>query len=136
MKVAYFDASAIVKLAHLERESQALLDYLGEAVEASTSVISDVEVLRALRRLQTPKADVGEAMRGFYVLNLDPDIRQEAARIGSDSLRSLDAIHLATALSLRDDDLDFVTYDDRLAIAAREYGLRVVQPGRPAGSEK
>jgi predicted nucleic acid-binding protein len=44
-------------------------------------------------------------------------------------IRSLDAVHLATALSIGV-DLDFVTYDDRQAVAAREAGLRVVQPGR------
>ena len=45
-------------------------------------------------------------------------------------VRSLDAIHLATALAIGDDQLEFVTYDDRQADAARAAGLKVVQPGR------
>jgi predicted nucleic acid-binding protein len=45
-------------------------------------------------------------------------------------VRALDAIHLATALAIDDDELEFITYDDRLADAARAEGLTVVQPGR------
>ena len=52
------------------------------------------------------------------------------SRIGRDSLRSLDAIHIATALAVGDRDLQFVTYDERQADAARQAGLKVVQPGR------
>lgn len=57
-------------------------------------------------------------------------MRDEAARLGSPQVRALDAIHLATALAIGDDDLEFITYDDRLADAARAEGLTVVQPGR------
>ena len=59
--------------------------------------------------------------------------RHQAPRRPLDSgsrFRSLDAIHLATALSLGDLDFELATYDDRLAVAARAHGLRVVQPGR------
>jgi predicted nucleic acid-binding protein len=130
VKVAYFDSSAIVKLVHLEPESQALIDYLDDAeVEASTSVIAEIEVLRALRRLRAAGSEAGEAMRGFFLLNLDTEVREDAAQLGAASLRSLDAIHLATALAI-DDEIEFITYDERLATAAREHRLRVVQPGR------
>ncbi len=128
MRRAYFDASALVKLSHVEPYSQALIDYLEQdRVEASTSIIADVEVRRALRRAG---AAGDQAVRGFYLVALDEDIRADAARLGSPSVRSLDAIHLATALAIADDQLEFVTYDDRQAGAAREAGLRVVQPGR------
>ena len=128
MRRAYFDASALVKLSHAEPYSEALLDYLdaGE-VQASTSIIAEVEVSRALRRAG---AAADQAVTGFYLVALDEDIRAEAARLGSPSVRALDAIHLATALAIADNQLDFVTYDDRQAAAARETGLRVVQPGR------
>ena len=128
MKRAYFDASAIVKLAHAEPYSEALIDYLdaGE-IAASTSIIADVEVRRALRR---GGAASDQAVMGFYLVALDEEIRAEAARLGSPLVRALDAIHLATALAIADDQLEFVTYDDRQADAARECGLRVVQPGR------
>ncbi len=130
MKVAYFDSSAIVKLVHLEPESQALIDYLcDDVVEASTSVIAEIEVLRALRRLRAAGSEATEALRGFFLLNLDPEIREDAGQMGSPTLRSLDAIHLATALAI-DGEVEFITYDERLATAAREHRLTVVQPGR------
>lgn len=128
MRRSYFDSSAIVKLTHLERESQALIDYLDESdIEASVSVVAEVEVRRALQRVRD---DPKDAVRGFYLLNLDADILHHAADLGSPALRTLDAIHLATALAIGDPKLEFVTYDDRLAAAACECGLKVVQPGR------
>jgi predicted nucleic acid-binding protein len=126
---AYFDSSAIVKLGQLEPESQALIDYLDERrPSAFTSVVADVEVRRALDRWRALGAEATEHMRGFFQLDLSRDVRDLAAKVAPE-LRSLDAVHLATALSL-DVDLDFVTYDDRQAAAARTAGLRVVQPGR------
>lgn len=68
-------------------------------------------------------------MSGFYLIALDEEIRRIAAGIGG-SLRSLDAIHIASALAIGDRDVQFVTYDDRQANAARDCGLTVVQPGR------
>ncbi len=128
MRQAYFDSSAIVKLSHAEAHSTALVEYLdGGEVEASTSVVAEVEVMRALRRAG---AAADQAVMGFYLLALDADVREEAARLGSSQVRALDAIHLATALAIGDDDLEFITYDDRQADAAREEGLTVVQPGR------
>lgn len=128
MTRSYFDSSAIVKLTHLERESQSLIDYLdNNDIEATASVVSEVEVIRALRRV---RADPKDAVRGFYLVNLDPDILREAQSLGSPMLRTLDAIHLATALAIGDPKLAFVTYDDRQAEAARAAGLKVVQPGR------
>ena len=128
MRAAYFDASAIVKLSYAEAESQALIDYLSDDdLEASTSAIADVEVQRALSRL--PLTDGEDPVRGFYLIELTPSVRDLAREVGAPHLRALDAIHLATALSIRE-DLDFVTYDVRLAAAARAEGLRVVQPGK------
>ena len=129
MKKAYFDASAIIKLGNPERESQSLIDYLSEQqLWAVTSVIADVEVRQTLHRLKSLGADTEEHVRGFFLIEVSKDIRDRAVMLGA-KLRALDAIHLATAMAL-DDDVDVVTYDDRLAAAAREQGLRVVQPGR------
>lgn len=127
MRLAYFDSSAIVKLSHAEPHSTALVAYLDSGeIEASTSVVAEVEVMRALRRAG---AAADQAVKGFYLLALDAEVRDEAARLGSLQVRALDAIHLATALAIGDDDLEFITYDDRQAAAARELGLTVVQPG-------
>lgn len=128
MRRAYFDTSAAVKLSHAEPHSEALIDYLDEGpVEVSTSIIADIEVARALRRAG---AVDDQAVTGFYLLALDADICREAARLGSTALRSIDAIHIATALAIGDRQLEFITYDDRQADAARAAGLKVVQPGR------
>ena len=131
MKKSYFDSSAIVKLGHVEAESQALIDYISdEPIWAGTSVLADVEVRQALQRLRNSGADVEEHVQGFFLIELTKDVRDTAVARGG-SLRAMDAIHLASALSIPD-DIDFVTYDDRLAEAARGQGLRVVQPGRTA----
>ena len=125
---AYFDSSAILKFSKEETESLALIDFLADTpVEASTSVLAEIEVLRNLRRY---RLDDGHAVTGFYLLALDEDVRQRSAEVAAFTLRSLDAIHIATALSIGDRDLQFVTYDDRQAEAARQAGLKVVQPGR------
>jgi uncharacterized protein len=125
---AYFDTSAITKLSHIEACSYSLIDYLEQDdIEVSTSVLAEIEVARALRRV---KVDASDAVNGFYLLALDENVRREAACIGSSSLRSLDAIHLATAISIGDRNIEFVTYDDRQADAARQAGLKVIQPGR------
>ena len=128
MRRAYFDTSAIVKLSHVEPYSQSVIDYLEQgAVNVSTSVVAEIEVSRALRRAG---AETDQAVTGFFLVALDEEVRREAARVGAPALRSLDAIHLATALAIGDRDLEFVTYDDRQAEAARAAGLKVIQPGR------
>ena len=128
---AYFDASAITKLTLAERESLALIDYLTEHdVHVASSVIAEVEVTRTLQRLGVDKGDQGVALRKIYLLSVDSDVRREAMRIRPQHLRSLDAIHVATAVSMADEHLEFVTYDDRQVEAARAAGLKVVQPGR------
>ena len=117
-----------MKLSHEERESQALIEYLDDAsVEVSTSVLAEVEVVRNLRKWHI---DTSDAMSGFYLIALEEDTRRRAIDLGPSGLKALDAIHLATALSIADRDLQFVTYDDRQADAARHAGLKVVQPGR------
>jgi len=125
---AYFDSSAIMKLTGAEAESAALIDYLRDTpVEVSTSVLAQVEVLRNLRK-QPVESD--EAMNGFYLLAFDEEVRRQAVIVGGETLRSLDAIHIATALAIGNRDLHFVTYDIRQAEAARQAGLKVIQPGR------
>jgi predicted nucleic acid-binding protein len=62
------------------------------------------------------------------VIDLDRAIAGVAATVGQPGLRTLDAIHLATAISLLPDLDAFVTYDDRLAQAARTIGLPVLRP--------
>jgi uncharacterized protein len=77
------------------------------------------------RLLQT----VQQVLEAVYLLEITPAILEAAAMVGSPLLRTLDAIHLATALSVDDPELAVIVYDERLAEAARAAHLRVVQPG-------
>ena len=135
MRYAYLDSSAIVKLVAREAETAALEHDLADRDGLLTSGLSLAEVTRAVGRVKRPKllqrvADVFDAL---VLVDVTRPILMDAATIPPAELRSLDAIHLATARSLHGDDgndLDFITYDDRLAKAARAADLTVRQPGR------
>ena len=132
MKACYLDASALVKLATPEAETDALRTVL-EAYDARvTNRLATVEVTRALLRRGVASAGlveaVAEAFTGLAIMELDPATADSAGRIGPSTLRSLDAIHLASALALGAELGSMVTYDSRLADAARASGLAVVAP--------
>jgi predicted nucleic acid-binding protein len=126
---AYLDASALVKLAVTELETAALRKYLRRHPQRFTNRVALVEVTRAVRRLpMSREAPVRAAFDGVTVIDLDPSIALRAALVEPLALRSLDAIHLASALELGDELDAFVTYDARQATAAREVGLSVASP--------
>lgn len=126
----YADASALVKLVIREPESEALRDYLLIRADPATSRLALVEVSRVVMRIkETVDDDALAAVWDRTVLvELDASLADAASRIGPRTLRSLDAIHLASALTLADDLEAFVTYDARQADAARALGLEVVAP--------
>jgi predicted nucleic acid-binding protein len=117
-----------VKLAVEEVESEALLAALEGRGPYVTSVVGEIETVRACRRVNVPAAQVEELQEGLVILAVDDDVRRLAGAITPPTLRTLDAIHLATALALHDDVDGFVTYDARLARAAGEAGLAVFTP--------
>jgi len=129
-EVAYVDSSAIVKRVIDETESTALEAWLdAETPRVVTSRVAWIEVLRAAR-VAVGSDGVEPARRALAahdILELTPLVADEAARLASDQIRSLDAVHLASALVCAADLL--ITYDRRLAQAARELGLRVEHPG-------
>jgi predicted nucleic acid-binding protein len=129
MPATFLDASAIVKLVLHEPESQALIDFLDGQTSVEASELSMAEVGRAVRRVD-PGYDEAEVIEALVLHRVTPDVLRRAARLPPAGLRTLDAIHLATALSNGDGDACVVTYDERMAAAARGHGLRVVQPGR------
>jgi len=132
----YVDSSALLKRSVAEAESEALEEALGRHVGDRDLLVSSslalVEVSRALRnRVGAENADVvpgaiEDALSGIAERAIGTDVVALARRIGPDVLRSLDAIHLATAL-LVDADI-MITYDGRLAFAARHNALEVVAP--------
>jgi len=127
--VLYLDSSAIVKLVAREPETPELV----EAVRADPAVVSSAlawtEVIRAVRRARGRVARARDVLEGIALVPIDDGILRGAADLAPVALRTLDAIHVATALSLRGDLASLVTYDDRLAAAATAAGIRGVAPG-------
>jgi predicted nucleic acid-binding protein len=127
--VAYVDASALAKLLIVEADSTAMERWYVEIERAVTSRVAVVETQRAVARRAIPLRNdlVDRTLASVEIVELDQSIAGRAATIGPAELRTLDAIHLATALEIGPIDA-FVTYDDRLAEAARGIGLPVVRP--------
>lgn len=127
-ELLYVDASAFVKLVLAEPETPALVAALAGAGRLVSSEIFEVEVLRATRRgggdVNVARAQL-EAVR---LLPLDDSIRLRAGELTPATVRSLDAIHVASALSLGERLDGLYTYDERMAAAAREAGLDVRAP--------
>ncbi len=132
----YLDSSAAVKLVHAEAESQALRDWLDERADAGwvSSVLMEIESYRALGR-HAPAAltRLPDLLDLIDLVGLAPDIRTRAQAVRPVTVRSLDAVHLATALHIRERLTAFVAYDNRLADAARAVGLPVEVPTSAAG---
>ncbi len=127
----YLDSSAFVKLVLLEPETVPLRGFLAEhrssqlvsstllTIEARRSVVRDGEIFLASADAQ---------LKAVRQLAMDHSIVESASRLPGAGLRSLDAIHLATALLLRAELGAFVTYDKRLAAAAQQHALPVIAP--------
>ena len=131
----YLDSSAIVKLIRVERESAALRDWLNARTEPPvTSVLAEVEVSRALRRsAPVHLAAMPGVLARISRVEMDASVRATAGAYVTDALRSLDAIHLASAEMLIAGGRSvsaFVTYDKRQAAAVEAVGIRVEAPGR------
>src|SRR5205814_62312 len=127
-RLIYLDASALVKLAVAEPESEALLTALDGRGPYLTSVFGEIETVRACRRAGVPAGQIEEVQNGLVLVALDEEVRRLAGAAAPPALRTLDAVHLATALSLGEDLDGFVTYDGRLADAAGAAGLPVLAP--------
>jgi predicted nucleic acid-binding protein len=131
--VIYLDSSALLKLLHEEPESAALADWLSARADMPvvSSELAKVEVLRACRRVNAET--LPEARNLLTKLDLVPltsVVIDDAADVGEVLLRSLDAIHLASAMSLRADLSTFIAYDHRLGDAASAVDLQLHAPGR------
>jgi uncharacterized protein len=129
--VIALDSSALVKLVLDEPESAALETWLSSPAPLSVTAsdLVRVEVVRAVTRAApagVPRART--LLAGLDLVPITPDLLEVAADLGPPSLRSLDALHLATALSLGSALDAFVVYDERLAQAATDAGLPVVAP--------
>ena len=126
-----FDSSALTKLVVREPETAPLRAWLAVRDEAawSASSLTRVEVVRAVARAQAAAVPTARRLlAGMDLVPITRDLLETAADLRPPSLRSLDALHLATALSLGSALDSLVVYDERLARAATEAGLPVVAP--------
>jgi predicted nucleic acid-binding protein len=125
----YLDASALIKLAVDEPESDALRVFLRRRRPLVASALVRTEVARAMIAAGEAAVRRGrDVLTRLELIRINDRVLNDAGRLQPLELRSLDAIHLATAALLGDELSAFVTYDDRMAEAARSRGWRVVQP--------
>ncbi len=138
MALFYLDTSALVKLVREEQESSALSLFV-EGADIVSSELVLAELPRAIRRavaddpelsLDTLIEQAGDVLDALATLPIDQAILAGAGGLPEPALRTLDAIHVAAALTLSPVDA-FVTYDERQSAAARLAGLRTVTPSEP-----
>ncbi|HEV2975044.1 MAG TPA: type II toxin-antitoxin system VapC family toxin [Solirubrobacteraceae bacterium] len=128
-RVTYVDSSALVKLAVHEPESLALRRYLKRRRPLVCSALARTEVARALLSLGERAVRRGEeVLARIDLVRVNDRVLNAAGQMSPSELRSLDAIHLATAQLFGVELWGVVTYDNRMAAAAKELGWRVAQP--------
>ena len=127
----YLDTSAAAKLVVAEPESAALRHYVTRRGRTLfTSDLTRTELVRAVRRVDPTLAVAArDVLDAVTITTMSTDTFERAALLEPVTMRSLDALHLAAALALGDDLGAVITYDDRLAEAARAAGLHTVAPG-------
>jgi predicted nucleic acid-binding protein len=134
----YMDTSALTKLLITEPETDELRVWLRTHIDqgesAATSTLGRVELMRTVARY----GEAGQSERARYLLDgldvlpLTEAVMTLAESIGPETLRSLDAIHLAAAAHFTQELTAFVTYDHRLLDGCREIGLTTASPGAAA----
>ena len=133
-RTLYLDSSALVKLIRNESETEALEAEIGDD-RIATSVVGGIELRRALER-ESPEGTAHErwirVTERLDVIAVTPVTGEHAGTVPPPRLRTLDAIHLATALLLQPELDAFVVYDRKLADAAAALGLPVASPGAAA----
>lgn len=126
----YLDTSAFVKLVVREKHSAALRRSLtGEGIDLVGSDLLRTEALRAARMHSVEALRrTRELLEAVTLVRVTSDICERAAELDPSILRSLDALHVATALSLGDAVSGVITYDLRMAAACEVHGLKVSAP--------
>ncbi|HEY6501161.1 MAG TPA: type II toxin-antitoxin system VapC family toxin [Streptosporangiaceae bacterium] len=131
MSLYYADTSAVIKLLAEEKHSIALAAFYDEHTDAEwvSSALLKIELTRAVTRVMPVlMPDARDLLRAFSYVSIDDDIVEAAMNEPDRGLRSLDAIHLATARIFGDELDALVSYDDRLLRAAGEAGLPTASP--------
>ncbi|MGH7642920.1 MAG: type II toxin-antitoxin system VapC family toxin [Candidatus Dormibacteria bacterium] len=129
-EVAYLDTSAVVKLLVREEESRALRAELERWPRRASSALLRVELLRTVGRAGLPAlvAVAHLQLSSIHLLRLDQEVLSRAAELEPWTLRSLDAIHLASALALGEELGTLLTYDRRMAAGSLAIGIDTRSP--------
>lgn len=124
----YLDSSALVKAIVQEEQSSVVRALMVDKL-VMASALSVVDVLRAVRRRDESHTLAARmALAQAALIPISDSVLSQAGLLGPGALRSLDAIHLASALLIRDELDAFVSYDDRLLDAASALGMPVASP--------
>ncbi|MDZ7674517.1 MAG: type II toxin-antitoxin system VapC family toxin [Acidimicrobiales bacterium] len=126
----YLDTSAMAKLVVAEAETAGLLDWIDSGDrDCVANDLARAELMRAVRRAAPDLAPrAREVLDAVVLVEVTSAVFAAAGRLEPSSLRTLDAVHVASALDLGDDLEALVTYDQRLADAANANGIRVLAP--------
>ena len=125
----YADSSALLKLLIVEKESVALTDFIDFTIKSS--VLTQVEVIRTLHKIAPEKiAEAQIILNGIDLTPVNLAILTVAENFSpSITLKSLDAIHVATVIFLNKSVEGVITYDKAMIKNAKELGIRVASPG-------
>ena len=126
--VWYVDTSAFLKLVVDEKSSTAMRDWCLSHDGLWSSQLLRTEALRAAQRLEADARTVEEALESIALILPSVGTYASAGRLQSRGLRSLDALHIASALEIGPDLEGLVVYDERLSAAAREVSIAIVTP--------
>jgi predicted nucleic acid-binding protein len=128
--LVYADSSALAKLVVEEPETQALQLHLAELdPQLTSSRLAVVEVTRTVKVASPGTAGLerlGALFERVLLVDITEDLIDAAAELTSSALRTLDAVHLATALGMKSNAM--IAYDQRLLAGARQHGIAVVSP--------
>ena len=130
----YLDSSAAVKLFTAEAESPALGSVVRELIASRVgrlfiSRLTRLETVRSLRRKSEDPTVADRFFEAADLVDIRPQDFEKAQHVLPSSLRSLDSLHLVSALRLSELGIAMVTYDRQLAEAAAAAGLRAISPG-------
>lgn len=125
----YADSSAILKLLIVEKESAALTDFIDFTIKSSA--LTRVEVIRVLHKIAPEKIDRAQIiLAGIDLTPLNPAILSMAENFApAITLKSLDALHVATAIFLDKSVEGVITYDKAMIKNAKELRIKVASPG-------
>jgi len=134
--ILYVDTSALLKLLVREAESTAIERELMQWPSLATSMITEVELPRAVARAREDRPDtvidgsliLQGVLASAAMIDLSEDIVAGARSVAPVHVGALDAIHIASALSLGQELAGVATYDNRMADALTDLGIDVIAP--------